>query len=115
MITRTEALEILQRDNSRQKPDVLRVYLDAFFDYAEAAANIARNGTICAHPRTSEPIKNPYLEIKAAAVKALRAFPRPRRTEALWDLLNAELAGLTPQEEANGSLEENNSENEEDS
>jgi len=50
------------------------LYADAFCEFHEAAANIATHGAIVQHPRTANPIENPYLKVRDAAAKRLAAF-----------------------------------------
>lgn len=41
--------------------DAAVMYADLFLEYAEASDNIERHGVIVQHPRTMNPIENPYL------------------------------------------------------
>lgn len=61
------------------------LYADAFLEYQEAIANIRRNGTIVAHPRTHNPIENPYLSLRDRARKTLLDF-RLKAADFLWQL-----------------------------
>jgi phage terminase small subunit len=47
-------------------------YADQFCAYQQASANIAEYGTIIKNPRTGQAVKNPYLAVRDAALKALR-------------------------------------------
>lgn len=47
------------------------VYTDAYLEYQIATANIAEYGMIVKHPRTGNPIENPYLAIRDRAEKKL--------------------------------------------
>ena len=53
------------------RPDRAALYADAFVEYRAAAANIAREGTIVLHPKTGNPIENPYLGIRDRARRTL--------------------------------------------
>lgn len=75
--------EIIIEDNPKLSVSVAQVLSDALLAYAEAKENVAKNGTIVAHPRTGAPLENPYNKImnqKAAIisrfdyVKTGRAF-----------------------------------------
>lgn len=61
------------------------LYTDAFLEYQEAIANIRKNGTIVAHPRTHNPIENPYLTLRDRARKTLLEF-RLKAADFLWQL-----------------------------
>lgn len=41
--------------------DAAVMYADLFLEYSEASDNIERHGVIVQHPRTMNPIENPYL------------------------------------------------------
>ena len=66
------------------KKDVAAMYADAFCEYREASENIDRNGVIVQHPRTANPIDNPYLKIRDGAIKKLR-YMRIPQAEFLWE------------------------------
>ena len=57
------------------------LYADAFLEYREATQNIEEHGIIVQHPRTANPIENPYLVIRDRAAKKLDAM---RRVKADW-------------------------------
>ena len=65
-------MAILTEDNPEAAAGAIRLYADQFCTYAEAAANLDREGVICMHPRTGSPIDNPYLKIRTAAYSVLR-------------------------------------------
>jgi hypothetical protein len=56
-------------------------YADAFLEYREASANIAANGSMVLHPRTANPIANPYLELRD---RALLKLQKMRGVPADW-------------------------------
>ena len=72
-ITKTE-LDRLCDSNPEIDRIVLTVYLDARKLYAEASANIEKNGSVTGHPKTGAPMVNPYLSIREAAGKTLCKF-----------------------------------------
>jgi phage terminase small subunit len=47
------------------------IYADAYADYRLSQANIDENGPLVFHPRTGEPIPNPYITIRERATKIL--------------------------------------------
>lgn len=49
-------------------------YCEAFLEYRTAAANIAEHGAIVQHPRTGNPIENPYLAVRDRALRKLRSM-----------------------------------------
>lgn len=59
------------------------MYADAYLEYREASENIARNGSIVLHPRTANPVENPYLKIRTGALKTLQSF-RGIDADFLW-------------------------------
>jgi phage terminase small subunit len=63
--------------------DRATMYADAFLEYTEATANIEENGTIVQHPRTANPIENPYLAIRDRAARKLAAM-RKLKADFLW-------------------------------
>ena len=63
--------------------DLCVIYADAFLEYQEATENIAANGIIVQHPRTANPIENPYLAIRDRATKKLQSLRRVDASE-LW-------------------------------
>lgn len=83
-MTRDEVLLILRRDNPAARADDVVMYADCYMDYQEAAANIAKNGNIVAHPRTGSPIENPYGKVRSLAMNQLRTFARLKNVGALW-------------------------------
>jgi phage terminase small subunit len=82
-ITSNEAIEILTRDNPRERVDSIAMYASCFIDYQEAHANIAEHGALIFHPRTGVPIDNPYLKIKAQAMSQLLKI-KIRNVAGLW-------------------------------
>lgn len=58
-------------------------YADAFLEYREASANIATQGAMVLHPRTANPIENPYLKIRDRALQKLRSL-RGIKADWLW-------------------------------
>lgn len=79
-----EVISILRRDNPKGREDDVAMYADCFMDYREAQDNISKNGNIVAHPRTGQPIENPYIKVKATAMNQLRKITRLRNVAALW-------------------------------
>ena len=59
----------LLKELTEDNPDVQQVELQVFVDnllvYREARANVKKNGSIVLHPRTSQPIENPFLKVQA--------------------------------------------------
>ena len=86
-VSREEVLALLRQENRTARADDLALYVDCFLDYAEAVRNIAKNGSIVAHPRTGMPMENPYLKVKAQAMAGLLKLRRIKKTERVWALL----------------------------
>lgn len=73
-MTRAEIIdELVRRHESKARATI---YADAFLEYQEASANIQKNGTIVQHPRTSNPIENPYLVLRDRAGRKLEEMKR---------------------------------------
>lgn len=83
-MTRDEVVSVLRRDNPKGRGDDIAMYADSFMDYQEAQENIARNGNVVAHPRTGQPIENPYIKVKVSAMNQLRKITSLRHVAALW-------------------------------
>lgn len=62
------------------------MYADLFLEYREAQRNIRANGVIVQHPRTMNPIENPYLGRRDKARAGLLAM-RGIRADWLWKAL----------------------------
>lgn len=77
----------LAKENPKARPVDLRVYADALQTYREAAENIDRCGAIVQHPRTGQPMENPYLKIRTAAGATLTKM-RHIRCQSLLALLD---------------------------
>ena len=60
-------------------------YADAYLEYREASANLAEFGAVVSHPRTGNPVENPYLKVRDGA---LRKLSRMRDVVAfhVWEL-----------------------------
>jgi phage terminase small subunit len=80
-MTKAEVIAALvERGVSR---DRATLYADAYCEYREASANIEEHGVIVLHPRTANPVENPYLAIRdraAAKLAAMRKIP----ADFLW-------------------------------
>jgi len=63
--------------------DLAAQYADAYLEYVEASANIAAHGAMVLHPRTSNPIENPYLQIRDRALRKLQGMVNVK-AEWLW-------------------------------
>jgi len=81
---RDEVVALLRRDNPNARADDVAMYADCFVDYQEAQQNIEKNGNIVLHPRTGQPIENPYIKVKTNAMNQIRKITSLRRVAALW-------------------------------
>lgn len=59
------------------------MYADIYLEYTKASANIEEHGLIVSHPRTGNPIENPYLVLRDRAYKKLLEN-RNVKAEVLW-------------------------------
>lgn len=69
MMTREEVIAVLLKNNV--KPDRATIYADCYLEYQRATANVEEYGVVVKHPRTGNPIENPYLAIRDRAEKKL--------------------------------------------
>ena len=83
-VSKDEVLGVLRRSNPTAREQSVQLYAQAFLEYVEAVENIERNGTICAHPRTAQPIENPFCRVKAAAMSAMNKMIRQLDSDPLW-------------------------------
>lgn len=77
-----KVLAVLVRNGNSH--DAARMYCDLFCEYFEAQENIARNGAVCANPRTGAPVENPFLKVRNQARAALLKMRRVNAV-GLWD------------------------------
>lgn len=77
-------LAILRRDNPKARQQDLVTYADVYVQYKEAADNVAKNGSVCAHPRTGAPMPNPFAAIQSKALGDLGKIRARLKTDALW-------------------------------
>lgn len=64
----------LRRDNPDEPLVDLAILTDLLRCYVEASENVRRNGAVCAHPRTGQPIENPYLKVFHKCVSQMVRF-----------------------------------------
>ena len=81
-MTKKEIVDILVRAGNAL--DVSIQYADVFLEYREASANIDANGVIVAHPRTQNPIDNPYLKIRDSALRKFQSFEIVLGVDEIW-------------------------------
>jgi phage terminase small subunit len=78
-VTKAEIIEgLVSRGEPRPRATL---YADAYLEYQESTRNIEEHGIIVQHPRTANPIENPYLTIRDRAAKKLAEM---RRVKADW-------------------------------
>lgn len=71
-------------DNPAARVDDVELYARQFQTYLEAAENIEKNGTIVAHPRTGQPMENPYVKVRTSAQSSMQKMKRLRKLNLLW-------------------------------
>ena len=80
----TSKAEIIAELIARGEPKArATMYATAFCEFRDAQANIDEHGVIVQHPRTSNPITNPYVEIRDRAAKRLDGL-RKTKSDFLW-------------------------------
>jgi len=67
-----QVVEALVQAGTRK--DLAVQYCDAFLEYREASRNISEHGVIVQHPRTANPIENPYLVVRDRALRKLQGM-----------------------------------------
>lgn len=82
MRTEAEIVAVLRAANPRAKDHAVAIYAATFLEYHKAKANIDENGPIVFHPRTGEPIPNPFLAVRDRAAKSILASNL--KTGDLW-------------------------------
>lgn len=86
-VDRTDLVKDLARQNPKAKFSELQMCADALKTYAEASANVRKNGAICSHPRTGAPIENPYLKIMTAMAATIKKNFRSINTDKTLEIL----------------------------
>lgn len=82
--TKEEIVSILLANNPESSiKDLVMQYADIYLEYAEATANINEHGIIVKHPRTMNPMENPYLSVRDKAQKKLSKLRRVK-SQGLW-------------------------------
>ena len=82
-MTKEKLLESLEKE--KVDMDLSNQYVSAFLEYQEAQANIEKNGSVVAHPRTANIMPNPYLKIRDAAdARMLRIRDKIGAENADW-------------------------------
>ena len=80
-LNKSEVIQLLIDEGIRI--DLANQYADAFLEYMKATQNIDQFGVIVTHPRTGNPIENPYLVIRDQALKKLQAMETVQ-CDQLW-------------------------------
>ena len=80
-LDRAGIVEALVERGTRR--DLAAQYADAFLEYREASKNIAEHGAMVLHPRTANPIENPYLVLRDRALTKLQGMGNVKG-EWLW-------------------------------
>lgn len=65
-------------------PDLANMYASALLTWQEADRHVADDPLIFKHPKTGAPLKNPYLEIRSAAMRDLLALRQLVPDVGLW-------------------------------
>jgi phage terminase small subunit len=77
--------ETLRRLNPKANLQAIELYAQNFLLYQEATENIQQNGAIVSHPRTGQPMENPYLKVQATSEARLQKMHRMNSNE-LWQV-----------------------------
>lgn len=76
--------DLIAAENPTARVDDVELYARQFLTYLEAAENIEKNGTIVGHPRTGQPMENPYVKVRTAAQSSMQKMKRLRKLNHLW-------------------------------
>ncbi len=80
----TQIRALIVAENPTSRVDDVEIYARQFLTYLEAAENIEKNGTIVGHPRTGQPMENPYVKVRTAAQSSMQKMKRLRKLNLLW-------------------------------
>lgn len=80
----TQIRALIVAENPTSRVDDVELYARQFLTYLEAAENIEKNGTIVGHPRTGQPMENPYVKVRTAAQSSMQKMKRLRKLNQLW-------------------------------
>jgi phage terminase small subunit len=81
-VTRDQIVEKLRKANRGESLSHIVMYADDLLEYRAAQANIAEHGAIVMHPRTSQPLQNPYLAVRNAASERMKRSGL--NSDSLW-------------------------------
>jgi len=76
--------DLIRKDNPQGSAATIEMYVHQFATYIEAEENIQQNGVIVSHPRTGQPIENPYLKIRTTAQQSMQKT-RMLKVNKLWE------------------------------
>lgn len=83
-LTPESVLSVLKQDNPTAVLSAMIAYRNLFVEYITAQRNIAANGSMVAHPKTGEPITNPYIKIRDGAHDRMGKIRL--KTDRLWGM-----------------------------
>ena len=70
--------------NPKIPENIMNIYLDMESSYINAQNNIKEFGEVTSHPRTGEPMANPYLSVREKASKQMIAIQHKYRRFSLF-------------------------------
>lgn len=91
--------QLITANNPNARVDDVELYAHQFMTYCEAAMSIMKNGTICAHPRTGQPMENPYVKVRTGAMNAMQKSSRLLNLNPLWEQARRFLESLEFEDE----------------
>jgi hypothetical protein len=96
MIDFYTVLSSLADENTNEEPMKLQSLADWIIIWADASANVRKNGSIVLDPKTANVVENPKLKIKERAEKAmfgpaLREVTRRATAQLVADAIEAEV------------------------
>ena len=65
------------------RADIATIYADQFISYRYATKKIEEDGLMVNHPRTGNPMENPYVAIRTKTIPILEKLGN-EHCEALW-------------------------------
>ena len=82
-LDKDSVIQILKKLNPALQQSQIVMYANLFIDYTTAQRNIDKHGSMVMHPKTGEPIENPYLKIRDKAFSNLQKMRV--KADALWE------------------------------
>lgn len=90
-----EIRALILKDNPTGRTADLEIYARQFATYFEASENIQQNGVICSHPRTGQPMENPYVKLRFSSETCMQKIRI--KSDSLWQEAAKQLDAIEKQ------------------